>query len=340
MKTWFLLIGTILVLLVAAFFALSFYGVKFINAELHTVVVPNLTISEIALRPTHLLAKTVRYEEAKSGQSFVHIEALRIYPSLLDCLRGRIRIRELKLIRPSVFICRSRDGVIHAPWPREQEEGKRRGGDRGRQEERSFRVEIDRLRIENGSIHFEDRRSRGIAHVRLRDLEIELRHLQYPLTSAQSLLEGRGKFQGVTGDGEIHAKGWINLKTGDTETSFKANAIEVKVFEPYYRRRVSATIESGKMDLEARITVRQSRIDVPGKLGLTDLRVEEGEGTVLWLPAKTLVSVLREKGNRINIRFRVNGDLNDPRYDLQENLLTRVAIAMAEALGAPIKVDR
>jgi len=89
--------------------------------------------------------------------------------------------------------------------------------------------------------------------------------------------------------------------------------------------------------MEARISVKNRVIDAPGQLEMIDLRIRE-EGTILWIPAKTLVSLLKDKGNRVKVRFHVKGNLDDPQFNLQETFLIRVAISFAEALGVPIKI--
>ena len=73
-------------------------------------------------------------------------------------------------------------------------------------------------------------------------------------------------------------------------------------------------------------------------MDLINLHIREGEGTVLWIPAKTLVSLLEKKGHEIKVRFHVKGDMDSPQFNLQETLLTQIGISIAEALGVPIKV--
>jgi uncharacterized protein (DUF39 family) len=90
--------------------------------------------------------------------------------------------------------------------------------------------------------------------------------------------------------------------------------------------------------MESKIAMEKRMIDAPGHLELVDLRIKEGGGTVLWIPAETLISLLRNKGNRIKAEFHVKGNLDNPQFNLQETFLTRIAISLAEALGFPIKV--
>jgi hypothetical protein len=148
----------------------------------------------------------------------------------------------------------------------------------------------------------------------------------------------KGEVEGKTKEGQVYTKGWIDPKTGDMEISFKVQEIEVKAFEPYYRKRVSAEMETGYINMDAKINVKKKEIDAPGHLELVDLRIKEGSGTVLWIPAETLASLLRDKGNRIKVAFHVKGSMDDPQFSLQEAFLTRVALSLAETLGIPIKV--
>jgi hypothetical protein len=92
------------------------------------------------------------------------------------------------------------------------------------------------------------------------------------------------------------------------------------------------------MDMDSKIALREKRIDAPGELDLINLRVKEGGGMVLWIPAETLVSFLEKKGHQIKVKFHVKGNMENPRFSLQETFLTQAAIALAQALGMPIQV--
>ena len=83
--------------------------------------------------------------------------------------------------------------------------------------------------------------------------------------------------------------------------------------------------------------MKKKMIDAPGQLELIDLNIKKG-GIVFWVPAETLISLLKERGNRIKTKFDMKGNMNNPRFKLQEAFLTRVGISLAEAMGIPIKI--
>ncbi len=342
MKKWFILAGIVALIIIGGYFVLSFYAVKFIQFQLQKVVGPGFTVSEIKVESTFLSAKGIRYEDPDSKQKFFQIEEMRIYPNIFTLLKGTLGIRELTILQPSLYFYRSREGAVSGPWGpwEEMEKGREKKGistEGERKGKEPPRIKIDRIRIVRGSIDFEDRKvGEPPAQIKLRQLDLDLKDVQYPIISARSPIELKAKMEGKTREGDLYVKGWIDLETTEMETSLKVREIDVKIFEPYYRRRVSAEIETGHIDMDATVAVRKRMIDAPGQLELGDLHMKEG-GTVFWIPAKYLVSILKNKENRIKVHFLLKGNIDDPQFSLQEAFLNRLAISLAEALGLPIK---
>ena len=301
---------------------------------------PGLTLNEIKVKLTYLSARGIRYEDPHSKQRFFQVEEMRIYPSLLSLLKKSLRIKEITILQPSFFFYRSREGVWVGPWVMVKEErgGKEISEEKEKGKGEPIQIQIDRIRIQKGSIDFEDRKvGEPPAQIKLRELDFEIRDIRYPLASSHSPIELKGKMKGRKQEGSIYTKGWIDLKTMDLETSLKIRELEVETFKPYYRKKVSAEIDSGTMDMESKIAVKEKRIDAPGELNFINLHIKEGGGTVFWIPAETLVPLLEKKGNQVKVPFHVKGNLGDPQFNLQETFLTRIAFSLAEALGLPIK---
>ncbi len=340
MKKWLILVGMVLILFFGGYFALSFYAVKFIHSRLQQMAGPGLSVAEVKFNPTYLSAKGMRYEDPLSKRKIFLIEEMRVYPALSSLFKGTLNFRKWVIFRPSFFFYRSQEGSLVGPWalPERRGDEKEISDDREKEGKKSISVRIGRLQIREGFIGFEDRKmGEPPAQIELKELDLELKDVQYPFVASHSSIQLKGKIGGRKRDGSIDAEGWVDLKNRDVETSFKVQEIDIKTFEPYYRKRVSAEIEDGQTNMEAKINIKGKMIDAPGRLELYDLHIREG-GTVLWIPAKTLVSLLKDKGNRVQIQFRVKGNMNDPQFNLREAFLTRVAVSLAEALGVPIKV--
>jgi hypothetical protein len=340
MKKWSILLGLIVIILIGGYLGLSYYGVKLVQPQLQKMLGPGFTFTEIQVRLTHLSMKGIQYEGLHTKKKYLWIEEIKIYPAILSLFIGPFRIRDVTIREPSLSFYRTKEGVFVGPWavPEKKEKREPPGDQEEKERERVF-LKIDRLRIQKGSVDFEDwKPGEPPAQLKLNEIDLEMKEIQYPFHSTRSPIDLKGRLKGKTKkDGEILTKGWINLKTTDMETSLNVREIEVKVFEPYYRKKVSAEIGSGYMAMDAKITLKEKMIDAPGKLELTDLHIKEGEGTVFWIPAKTLVSLLKERGDRIQASFHLKGSVEDPKFSLQETLLTRIALSLLEALGVPIK---
>ena len=341
MKKWFVLLGLVFLLVMGGLSVLSFFGVKFVNTELRKTLGSGITVSEIKIRLTHLALRDIRYEDPRLKKPLLLIEQVNIYPTLFSFLKGELRIREVTLLRPSFFFSRSRDGTFAGPWPAagKEPEGTAGGETKKTGEGKAFQVRIDRVRVQEAAVDFEDRKvGEPPAEIKLRKVDLDVREIHYPPASARSPVTLKGKMKGPTKEGEIEVKGWINFSNLDMDTLFKVREIELKTLEPYYRKRVSAEVESGDMTMEAKVTVSKKVIDAPGSMELTRLRIGSGGGSVFYIPAKSIVSLLKDKGNRIKVNFHVKGNLDDPRFNLQENIITRIGISLAEGLGVPIRV--
>jgi hypothetical protein len=338
MKKWFIIIGILAVLFVGVYFVLTFYAVKFIQPHLQKVMGPGLTLSEVKVRLTCVSATDVRYEDPHSKQKFLQIKEVRIYPSLVSLLRKSLQLKEITIAEPSFFFYRSREGGTEGPWVtiKKEREGKEVSEEEKKKGE-PLQIRIDRIRIRKGSVDFEDRKMTPPAHIKLRELNFEIEEIRYPFVSLHSPIELKGKMEGGKQDGRIDAKGWVDLKTMDLETSLRVREIEVKAFEPYYRKRVTAEIDSGHMAMDSKVAVKEKRIGASGELDIANFHIKEGGGTVFWIPAETLIPLLERKKYEIKVPFQVKGNLEDPRFSLQETLLMRIGFSFMEALGFPVK---
>lgn len=344
MKKSLILAGILIVLFSIGYFVLSFYAVKFIQPHLQKVMGPGLTLTEVTPKPTYLSVRGIQYEDPDSKERFLQIEEARIYPSLLSFLKRSLRIREFKILQPSFFFYRSREGIYFGPWVsmkrgREREETSEEVKEkRGKIVREPISIEIERIRIQEGTVEFEDRKiGEQPERIRLRDLDFEIKNIQHPLSPLHSPFELNGKMKGKKQEGNINTKGWVDLTTMDLEAILKIQDLEVETYKPYYRKKVSAEIDSGTMDLESKITLKGKKIDAPGTMDFVNLHIQKGSGTVFWIPAETLSSLLEKKGNHVKVSFHVKGDLEDPHFNLQESFLTQVAFSLMEALGLPIK---
>lgn len=339
MKKWFIILGIIGFLSIGIYLVLSYYATKMIQTQVHKMIGPGLTIEQIKVNIASLSLKGIHFEEPEGRHNLFKIEEVRIYPALLSFLKNGLRLRACTVLKPSFFFYRTREGDWIGPWlqtPKEdpKEESSRSIDQRGK---KSFPVRIDHLRVEKGSLNFHDMKVEGSPEpIRLEELELTLNQIAYPPVSSQSPIEFKGKMMGGLKPGRVTGNGWIDFGTSDLEILLKTEGIDLKRFEPYYRKRVSAEIQSGEINMVAHISMKRKIIDTPVTLEMVDLFIGE-KGTIFYLPVQMLLPRLKAQKNRLKTQFRVIGDLNDPRFKLEEVFVTKVGLGLAESAGLPVK---
>lgn len=339
MRKWFIILGITGVLLIGIYLVLSYYATKMIQTRIHKAMGPGWTIEQIKVKITSLSLMGIHFEEPEGRRKLFQIEEVRIYPALLSLLGNEVRIRACTVLKPSFFFYRTREGDWVGPWFKTQKEDQKKESNRPIEQrgKKSFPIRIDHLRMEKGSLDFNDMKVEGsVGPIRLEEFELILSKIEYPPVSSQSPVEFRGKMMGGSKTGKFMGNGWIDFGTSDLEVLFKTEGIDLKRFEPYYRKRVSAEIQSGEINMVAPISVKGNLIDAPVTLEVVDLFIGE-KGTIFYIPVEKLVSRLKRQKNRLETRFRIKGNLNDPRFKLEEVFLTKVGFGLAESVGLPIQ---
>jgi len=334
--------GVFAAIALGGYLACSYCAVRWLQSHLHNIS-PELTIGAVQIHLTCLSLREIQYDEPSDGKRLLKVEEVRVYPSLQSLLTGRPEIRELSFVHPVFYVFRQETGDFIGPLlpVGRMERRQNRLSPEKRTEHASVpTIRIGKIHMGKGSIEFEDQTyGKPPVRIELRDLSFQIEDVYFPfISSSRCPFQLKGKITENGQEGHFESKGWVSLQTLDMETSFKIAGVQVKTFEPYYRKRVSAEIESGEATLEAKISIKGKIIDAPVILEIMNLHFKKGRegGTVFWVPAEALISLLGKKENRLRARFEVKGDMNKPGFNLQENVLTCAGIALAEALGFPI----
>jgi hypothetical protein len=73
---------------------------------------------------------------------------------------------------------------------------------------------------------------------------------------------------------------------------------------------------------------------------ISDLEFPPSRGaadTFMGLPRAAVVSLLKSRQNTIELKFTIEGDLNNPQFSLNEALASRFTSALAENLGVTVR---
>ena len=102
--------------------------------------------------------------------------------------------------------------------------------------------------------------------------------------------------------------------------------------------RQRGIFKRGTLDLALDARVKNQRLNAPGRLTLTDLELDSPGGvlsTFAGVPRQAVLAAL-ERDGRIELAFTLEGQLDDPKFSLNELFAARFAVGLAEKLGVSL----
>jgi hypothetical protein len=119
--------------------------------------------------------------------------------------------------------------------------------------------------------------------------------------------------------------------------------VDLVTFQPYLSKAAETRLRKGALDLDLDSRVSKKRLHAPGRVVISDLEFARGGGTFMGVPASAVVSTLKNKDDKIEVDFVIEGDIDNPRFSLNEYFAKRVGSALvgsiqgAEAVGKALE---
>jgi len=275
-----------------------------------------------------------------------------IAPSLLSLLTRQLRIASVDIDTPYVAMLRTRRGKLRivptligprarsadgsdgepaaprAPRPRTPQ-----AKDEAEVAARS--VSVGRIVISQGEVDLYDA---SVAtppwRIRMVGVDASVESVKAPQPSGRSPLDLKATLDGPSRAGTVSVSGWVDPETKDLELTAKLRGVDLLAFRPYAAHSTTAQLTSGAFDLDLQATVKGGRLNAPGHLVLSDIAfAASGGDRVLGVPREVLMAALAQKNGKIALDFTLSGDVNDPRFSLNEAVAMQVATALVGALG-------
>lgn len=259
-------------------------------------------------------------------------ERVVVVPELSSVFADAWRVRKVRVEGAYVSVLRRRDGSL-AVVPGLIRPSAAPSSSTGRG------VHFGRIELADASVEFFDASVRQPAHrMRFEQLDAELTDLALPALDQRMDVDLRAVFKGPKRDGALHIDGWVTPASRDAELTAKFEHVDLIALEPYLLRVNEAGVRRGTLDLSLDAKVVRNKLHAPGVVTLTDLELATGGGmlgTFAGVPRQAVISSLNRDG-RIELKFALEGRLDDPKFSLNEALSLRIATGLAESLGVSV----
>ena len=345
-------IGAVLALLVGIGAAFAWRtALRIVRERIVLALGPGAEIEalDVGLAAVEIRRLTVPGGEGWPVEQALRAERVRVVPALRTALSDTIVVHSITIEKPYVSAVRTRDGRLvvlptvlgkHGADTGEPSTSPTPVTAPGSQPVAKRSVRIEKLSIDDGDVElFDQSIARAPWRLHLSDVRASVRDIEAPDISSRMPFEISGSLDGPQRDGTVAVSGWFEGSTEDLKADAKFQDLDLLALEPYIARGAHVSLSGGTCNLSFNATVHSHRMHAPGHLELVDLAFKPG-GTstdlVLGVPRNVLVKAMASHNGRIALDFTLEGDVSDPHFSLNEELSTRLAVAMANALGLTV----
>lgn len=281
----------------------------------------------------------VRAERGARGwpaEDELRARRVHVVPAIASLWRSGWHVQRITIEGAYVSALRTRDGRLRL-LPSLLEAAATPQGDKPRAKAEAS-IDIDRVEISDASLDLHDASvSQPPRRLRLQQLDGHAGPLHLPALDREIEIALRGVLKGPHHHGRLTLSGTITPSTRNAKLDARFENVDLLALQPYLLSVAETGVRRGRLDLTLNASVADNRLKAPGRLVLTGLELNSGSGFSRFagVPRQAVIAAMQRNG-RIDVKFTLEGRLDDPSFSLNENLATRLGSGLAESLGVSL----
>lgn len=316
-----------------------------LHANIEKALGPGATVGALRVGWASVELQNLRVRASGKGwpaEDEMRASKVTVVPDMFSLFGNAWRVRSVSVEGAYLSVLRTADGKLrvlpalfeHAGSPSAQPPTDHPG-----KEGPAPQIDIGQVSMAGAQVAFYDASVRQPAHlVRIDQLAIELAHLSVPALDQAMHIDLQGVVKGPQRDGRIKVAGEFTPATHDAHLKGQLAGVDLIALQPYLVKLNEGGVRAGTLDLSFDAQVVSNHLRAPGVITLTGLELNSGGGlfsTFAGVPRRAVIAAMSEQG-RIELKFSLDGRLDDPRFSLNEQLAVRVAAGLAESLGVSL----
>ncbi|MGF6244837.1 hypothetical protein P3T42_006604 [Paraburkholderia sp. GAS38] len=268
-------------------------------------------------------------------------DQITITPDVRELLQKRVHIRSVVVSGFDLSVVREADGTLNL-LPNLRESLNR--PDAGASEPTLPREKrVDHIAFEQGTFEFYDYTVRKPAYkVAVTQASATVDNLHLPALSDPTTVAVNGAIVGPSHTGTVSFGGWIKIASKDSQTTSTLHGVDVVMLDPYLLKKAGAKaqVTGGTVDMTVESTVSNYHLHALGTLTLHQLQLADSGNpldTFLSIPTKAAVAALKSRNGDITVHFVLDGNLRDPKFSVNENLLNKLGTGFAQVMGVSVE---
>ncbi len=332
----------ILIILTAAFIYLKLNATTIVNKRLKAVL-PQARIGKIEIKYPFTL-KLHQIELDKIAE----IKKVSLSLNIVGLLSKKIIVNRLEVIKPNINIVKEKDGSFNI-LSLKPAVSKKKDAERIKKKS-ELSIIIINLAVKQGTIHVTDRSQEKESRLSVDDLNLTISNLVFPDLSKTNF-KGECKLAMDKGKAKIDANGWIDIMDKSMDGTITISDANLIYFNRYFSFLLLEDFTSANLNALIRLTALDNDLNIACHLELYNLLLKEKQTDNLSVlqsaignvqdigdnALSILFSVLKPRGNRIELDFAVKTKLNTP--ILNETVFKEAVIKEVKKKMAKLPLD-
>jgi hypothetical protein len=199
------------------------------------------------------------------------------------------------------------------------------------------RVSISNLSIAGGEVLILDGKVSQPPHqLRYTAIQGHIDRVSIPAAPEWSSYTLSAKLPRQASIGTFDLSGKTMFSTADTDAKLVVTGIDLASLRPYIYKQGDAEVAAGQMNLTLDATVRKRNIQAPARAIIRNLAFAPArtvKDKFLGVPRTAVIDYMKSGNNEIVLNFRVEGNIDDPKFTLTGAASTQLAQGLAKTLG-------
>lgn len=347
-KRRLLTVFTVFTIVMVGGFATWQLAIRSLKSQVEQALGPQGEVREIRVGLTgiEILDIRIRAQKNSGWPSEDELRAKRIVatPDLLDLLTARLSIDSIRIEDAYISMLHTRNGqmkIIPSLLEMQTVPAGKPAPDQARKPadgKPDTQTSIGNILLTGGVIEFYDASIRSTPiKLRLEQIDASIGKLLLPDLTGHTAIKIEGILKGNRQDGKLAIDGSIELATNASGFSTKLRGIDMTVLQPYLIQSAETGVRRGTLDLDLKSSVTKGKLRAPGTLTLADLELASSSGAFMGLPRSAAIGMMKDKKGRLSVKFVLEGDINDPKFSLNEQMATRLGSSLATTLGISLE---
>lgn len=248
-----------------------------------------------------------------------------------------IMISDLVVTKPYLRVETDKRGKIKGPL----------GGPAGKKAEKGKKpgpqISVNKVKIMGGELLYIDGKISPPHPIRITDLNVSADYLAVPAdgrpTTYQFSANIPGNISGPGGTGVLTSSGRTVLKTMDTNSRISLRNLDITVFRPYIAQKSRVDFTKGFLDLDTDMSIKNKNLRAPAHAVIKNLVLSPGKAAGLFpgVAMPDIMQKLKANNNQIAFDFVMEGNIQNPKFNLRETLAQNLASGLTKKLGGAVK---